>query len=149
MRGDPEDLVRLFSVPGGEHWRYRLAATPNASLVALEALPDGDLLSLERGHGLMFLPMIITVRRVHLDWQAPASMATVTTLATLDTSEGFSVDNFEGLCRYRDLEFFMVSDDNFNDLQKTLLVHFALAETGGAAGDGNARDYEPGQKTPD
>lgn len=147
MAGDEEGMVRLFSVSSGASWGYPLASTPNASLVDLEALPDGTLLCLERGHGLLFLPMITTLRRARIDWSTPGSMAEVATLATLDTSEGFSVDNFEGLTRYHGLEFFMVSDDNFNDLQKTLLVHFALAALADTPAGGNAREYEPGHKT--
>ena len=148
LAGGEDGVVRIVSVATGDDWSYRLAATPNASLVALEALPDGALLALERGHGLMFLPMIITLRRARIDFDAPGSAAEVRTLATLDTSEGFSVDNFEGLTRYRGLEFFMVSDDNFNALQKTLLTHFSLAEPGDGADERDARNMNPVKKQP-
>jgi hypothetical protein len=148
LSDDGDGIVAIFALDGGR-WRYPLAATPNASLVALEALPNGDLLALERGHGLMFLPLVITLRHTRIDWSASDSLLTVATLAVLDTSQGWSVDNFEGLTRHRGLKFFMVSDDNFNHLQKTLLVYFELAGADDAAIRSNVPEFEPRQKTSD
>ncbi len=148
LAGDGGGMVRLFALDGG-HWLYPLAATPNASLVALEALPDGALLALERGHGLMYLPLIVTVRHTRIEWNAPGSLLTVTTLAVLDTSQGWSVDNFEGLARHRGRAFFMVSDDNFKELQKSLLVYFELTGPDDGPIPGNVPEFEPRQKTTD
>ncbi|HCB12317.1 MAG TPA: hypothetical protein DEP36_01915, partial [Gammaproteobacteria bacterium] len=36
------------------------------------------------------------------------------------------LDNFEGLTRYQDQRFFMISDDNCSAWQSTLLVYFEL-----------------------
>jgi hypothetical protein len=148
LRGADEGMVALFALDG-RYWRYRLTATPNASLVDMEALPDGSLLALERGHGLMYLPLITTLRGVRIDTDTPGSLASASTIAVLDSSRGWSVDNFEGLARYRGLSFFMVSDDNFNELQKTLLVHFSLESRGDEGILGNVPDFEPRQKTTD
>jgi hypothetical protein len=58
------------------------------------------------------------------------------------------VDNFEGLSRHQGAKFFMVSDDNFNALQKTLLVYFELAGMGNPATEGNPPDFELRQQKP-
>jgi len=47
-----------------------------------------------------------------------------------DTGQGWLMDNFEGLSHYRDRRFFMVSDDNCNGLQSTLLVYFEVLPFG-------------------
>lgn len=148
LSGDEPGAVAVFALDG-RRWRYPLTATPNASLVDMEPLADGSLLALERGHGLMFLPMVISLRHTRIDASAPGAPMPVTTLAVLDSSRGWSVDNFEGLARHRGRSFFMVSDDNFNDLQMTLLVYFSLADTGDPGDRGNVPDFEPRHKTSD
>lgn len=148
LAGAAPGIIDIFALDG-RRWRYPLADTPNASLVAMEALPDGSLLTLERGHGLMYLPIINTLRVTRLGATGGAATLAVTSVAVLDSSLGWSVDNFEGLARRRGLEFFMVSDDNFNELQKSLLVYFSLTGTGDAANPGNVPDFELRQETRD
>lgn len=147
LAGAEGGIIEIFAMDG-RRWRYPLAATPNASLVDMEALADGSLLALERGHGLMFLPLVITIRHTLIDTAAPGALLPVTTLAILDTSQGWSVDNFEGLTRHRGKSFFMVSDDNFSELQMTLLVYFSVVSTGDAGIQGNVPYFELRQKTP-
>ena len=47
-------------------------------------------------------------------------------IAVFDSSEGWNVDNFEGLTRHQGRRFFMVSDDNGKAIQRTLLVYFEV-----------------------
>ena len=160
VRGSTEEVLKLVGTlsPGctiglfaldGRSWRYPLRVTPNASLVDMEALPDGRLMMLERGYGLMFFPMIISLRYTRISADNAGERLPVTTLAVLDSSRGWSVDNFEGLARHRGLKFFMVSDDNFNALQKTLLVYFEPTGVGDPGKDGNSSEFELRQENPD
>lgn len=148
LTASEDGTVSLFAIDG-RSWRYPLLATPNASLVDMQALPDASLLMLERGHGLMFLPMVISLRHTRIPSDNTSKGLAVTNLAVLDSSQGWSVDNFEGLTRHRELKFFMVSDDNFSALQKTLLVYFEPVSTDDAHIRGNAPEYEPRQQKPD
>ncbi len=148
LRGAEDGIIELYALDGGR-WRYPLADTPEASLVAMEALPDGSLLTLERGHGLMYLPIVIALRHTQIDRKHAGELLPITTLAVLNSSQGWSVDNFEGLTRHTGLRFFMVSDDNFNGLQKTLLVYFGLVSTGDPAIHGNWPEFELRQETSD
>jgi hypothetical protein len=145
LAGAEDGTVSLFALDG-RSWRYPLLATPNASLVDMQALPDASLLTLERGHGLMFLPMVISLRHIRISAGNVGERLAVTTLAILDSSQGWSVDNFEGLTRHHGLKFFMISDDNFNALQKTLLVYFELAHTDDPGTGGNSPEFEPRQQ---
>ncbi|MFK5937746.1 MAG: esterase-like activity of phytase family protein [Sulfurimonas sp.] len=49
-------------------------------------------------------------------------------IAKLNTSAGWKIDNFEGLTKISKNRFLMVSDDNGNVFQKTLLVFFEIVD---------------------
>ncbi|TVU72069.1 MULTISPECIES: esterase-like activity of phytase family protein [Cobetia] len=120
-----EGTTRLFTVDGKYEWTYPLASDSNSSLTAMEMLPDGDMLMLERAFSPPF-PLIISLRRAHLG--DPGTQVEVRTLARLSTGEGWSLDNFEGLTRINGNRFLMISDDNFSSFQTTLLSCFAVIE---------------------
>lgn len=125
LRGDPTGQVRLFAL-GGHFWNYPLGGAPGGALVAMEALPDGGLLTLERAFVAPLRPLIISLRRTELPATPTEAPLKVADVAVFDSGQGWLLDNFEGLTRYRDRRFFMVSDDNCGAWQATLLVHFEL-----------------------
>jgi hypothetical protein len=135
MRHGTPGVVRISGASGG-YWDYRLREAPGNSLVALEALSDGSLVTLERGYGLMYLHIVIALRRTGPLVAEPGSMPAVSTVAVLDSTRGWRVDNFEGLARHRGLNFFLVSDDNENALQRTLLLYIRIS-------DPAPKDYVP------
>ena len=141
LTGAAAGIVSLFALDG-RSWHYPLLATPKASLVDMQALPDGSLMTLERGHGLMFLPIVISLHHTRVTAENTGQRLPVATLAILDSSQGWSVDNFEGLTRHRERTFFMVSDDNFSTLQKTLLVYFEPLNPGNPGDWGNSPEFE-------
>ncbi|MCP5425204.1 MAG: esterase-like activity of phytase family protein [Gammaproteobacteria bacterium] len=108
-------------------WRYPLSSAPNSALVAMEALPDESVLTLERAFVSPFSPLIIALRRTRFD-TASGTKLRVDDVAVFDSSRGWMLDNFEGLTRHHGQRFFMVSDDNRSPMQKTLLVYFALLD---------------------
>ncbi len=122
LRGEARRQVPVLDM-AGHHWAYPLAAVPRSALVALEALPDGSVLFLERAFVSLLRPLIITLRSVRFLDESAATLAP-TTVVELNSSRGWLLDNFEGLAWHRGRRFFMISDDNFNGLQSTLLVYF-------------------------
>ena len=102
-----------------------LAVSPGVNPTDCAFLPNGDLLVLERG--LAFLAFSMQIRLI------PAAM--VSPGATMDgevivSGSGGAVDNFEGL-GVRTLpdgqtRVTIVSDDNFNSFQRTLLLEFSF-----------------------
>ena len=91
-----EKLV-FRSDDGGETWNEagRFSGPflfPEHPQTLFEA-PDGSLMMLERGHGLMFLPMVISLRHTRTTAKNAGQRLPVTTLAVLDSSLGWSVDN--------------------------------------------------------
>lgn len=121
--GWPDKMTRLFTLDSEREWRYPLAANANSSLTSLENL-DGDLLALERAYTPP-ASVVIRLRRIHLDDDGSVE---VSELARLSNSEGWSVDNFEGLTRIDDHRYLMVSDDNFSLMQRTLLTCFTIKD---------------------
>ncbi len=103
----------------GKQWTFPAYPAPNSAIVALEALEDGSLLILERAFSSVFQPVIISLRQLWLSGNHRL-------IAVFDSSQGWEVDNFEGLTHHRGKYFFMVSDDNENSLQRTLLCYWEL-----------------------
>ena len=115
--------ARLYRADGSA-WRF---APSRGGIVALECLPDGDVLVMERDYSTLSLHWVITLRRLRLPpGTPPDSPLAAETVATLDSHQGLQIDNFEGLTRHHGNRFFMVSDDNDVFVQRTLLVYFEL-----------------------
>lgn len=130
LRDEPTGQVRIFT-RHGPFWNYPLSKTPGSALVAMETLTDGGLLTLERAFVTPLRPLVISLRRTQ-PLPAPAmdnTLLPVADLAVFDSGQGWLLDNFEGLTHYRDQRFFMISDDNCNTWQTTLLVYFELKST--------------------
>ena len=143
MRGETRNVVPVFSLDG-RTWAYPLYATPNSSLVAMESLPDGSMVTLERGYGFFLVPLVISLRRAR--WTPAGDALEVQTLAVMDSSRGWSVDNFKGLARHRGMKFFIVSDDNNRAYQRTLLVYLEVLENVDPSSL-EIPDFEADQKT--
>ena len=129
FKNSPSGEVEIFALERpGQSWRYSLAEEPHAALVAMEMLDDGSILTLERAHGEFFVPFITTIRRIPALVPGRGQIAPVATVARLSTSQGWNLDNFEGLTRHTGRRFFMVSDDNGMIYQSTLLSYFEVLE---------------------
>lgn len=135
MRGSPSAIIEIWSA-AGMSWEYPLREVPNNALVAMEALEDGSLVTLERGHGLLYAPLIISLRRTFPLAPGARRLPGAATAAVFDSSAGWRIDNFEGLARHQGLRFFLVSDDNENAVQATILLYLEIVDT-------EPTDYRP------
>lgn len=126
LRNDPpKKLIRIFATDG-RFWLYPLGQAPGSALVAMDALPNGELLTLERAFVSPLQPFSISLRRTVLPNPQKTVPLSVSDVAIFKSDQGWHLDNFEGLTRYRGARFFMVSDDNCSLVQTTLLVYFEL-----------------------
>jgi len=116
--------LEIYAVDGRRRWSFPPAENDGA-LVALEALRDERLLVLERRYLSPLAPVIITLRRIDL----LTADAVPVMLARFSSAEGWPVDNFEAVARHRRDRYFILSDDNANPLQNTLLVYLAMPGT--------------------
>lgn len=115
----------------GLSWSYKMHSAKNSAITAMEALPDGSVLVLERAFVSVVHPLVISLRRAVLPLgNGGVVPAKIKPVAIFNSSKGWFLDNFEGLTRHRGHRFFMVSDNNGNPLQRTLLVYFELVPQG-------------------
>jgi hypothetical protein len=124
---EKDDKIVIYALNGLE-WMLPRYPAPNSSVVALEPFDNSSVLLLERAFKSIFDPVIISLRQVSLSTcKCNDGLDSETKqIAVFDNSQGWRVDNFEGLTRHHDNYFFIVSDDNHRDLQSTLLSYFEV-----------------------
>lgn len=120
----PEKAQHVYDMQGNT-CAFNAANAENSSITAIEASPDGNLIVLERAWAGPIKPMVITLKKLHFQ-EKNLSSCTVEILASLSTADQWSVDNFEGLTHLTKNNYLMISDDNANPMQETLLVHFEI-----------------------
>lgn len=113
---------RLYAL-NGEGWEYHMEKHKGNGVTAMEALPDGRILFMERAWHSLLSPLIVTLKEGRFTAEGKLELRII---ATLNSSKGWVLDNFEGLTRHKDQKFFMISDDNDSLLQRTLLFYFQL-----------------------
>ncbi len=69
----------------------------------------------------------MTLKKVYID-RCKKGICPVKVLLKMNSHEGWDVDNFEGLSRVGRDRYVMISDDNDNFFQKTLLIYFEVKE---------------------
>lgn len=119
----------LLPVEGGEGERFALRRDFPFAPTDAAMLPGGDLLVLERSYTPLGGPGMRLQRIARGDLKAgPAAEAE--TLAQMGA--GYSIDNMEGLAVREGASgetlIYVISDDNFNPLQRTLLLIFVLED---------------------
>lgn len=95
----------------------------------MKFLPDGDLLVLERRFTMLGGPGM-QIRRIRADSIKPGALLDGEVLISLTAKYG--IDNMEGLAVRSNAagsaELFVISDDNFSRVQKTVLLQFLLPD---------------------
>jgi hypothetical protein len=98
----------------------------------MEVMDDGNLLVLERAYGGLINPIVITLKKVFLKGcrkrRKKKRICKSEVLAQFNSNNGWHIDNFEGLAKVGKSRYVMVSDDNDNFYQRTLLVYFEVTE---------------------
>lgn len=121
LKNAPAKYQTLYSNKG-KVWHFRQSTEKNNSVTGLETMPDGNILVLERAYSGFFSPIIIRLRKVHLSQCNQQRYCKVEDIAVFNSIDGWRVDNFEGLTHYKGNQYLMVSDDNDNPIQNTVLV---------------------------
>ncbi len=128
LKNTAKNEIILYSTTG-KRWRLVRYSGPSSALVALETLPDGSLLLLERVFESPLQPIKIILRQTWLNSDCEFSENTYCnskTLSIFNSAKGWSIDNYEGLTRHKGNHFFIGSDDNDMWFQRTLLSYFQV-----------------------
>ncbi len=102
---------------------YKFKASGN--ITALEFIDDDTIMVLERSFNKKNFHIVISISKVYLRG-CKRKVCKSELLATLDSFDGWNIDNFEGLTKIEKNKYLMISDDNDNFLQKTLVVLFEI-----------------------
>ena len=112
----------------GNKWHFKAEAESKSAVVAMEVMDDGNLLVMERSFTGFMNPLVITLKKIYLSrCMNKKQMCKSERLLKMNTHQGWNIDNFEGLAKVGKHRYVMVSDDNDNFFQKTLLVYFEVA----------------------
>lgn len=127
LKAKPISTQTVYSSTGKE-WNFKASALKNSSITAIEVMSNNKLLILERAYNGLLSPVVISLRELNLQNCGGSRLCNTKLIAKFDSSDGWIIDNFEGLTRIRDNQYLMVSDNNKNPLQKTLMVFFEVLD---------------------
>jgi hypothetical protein len=124
---DEEGNIRAFLIGGPRPGNFAVLRSANFEVTDCAITPRDDLLILERRFSLA-LGVAMRIRRIPLMHIAPGALVDGPVL--LEADGAYQIDNMEGLSIHRngagETILTLVSDDNFSNLQRTLLLQFAL-----------------------
>ncbi|MFP5349262.1 MAG: esterase-like activity of phytase family protein [Gammaproteobacteria bacterium] len=123
LRKEQRGHNRIFSL-GGKSWLYPVENSNR--VVGMACLGDGDVIVLERDYGRLLWRASTALKRVRLSAANAGAVVTPERLVTLDTTQGFQIDNFEGITPHHGNRFFLISDNNDLFVQRTLLLYIEL-----------------------
>jgi hypothetical protein len=126
LKRDDKKRQTVYSLQG-KKWHFKAEPELRSAVSAIEVMDDGNLLVLERSYTGLMNPFVITLKKVYLN-RCKKGWCQTKILAKMDSHKGWDVDNFEGLARVAPHRYVMVSDDNDNFFQKTLLIYFEVKE---------------------
>lgn len=111
----------------GKRWNFKAEAERKSAVVAMEAMDDGNILVMERSYTGILEPFLVTLKIVYMNTCSnKQSLCKSEVLVKMNNHKGWMIDNFEGLTRVSKHRYVMVSDDNDNFFQQTLLVYFEV-----------------------
>jgi hypothetical protein len=120
--------IRGFLIGGKTPGVFAIPRKDDFDITDAAILPSGALLVLERFFS-PFRGLGVRIRRIPLAAIKPGAVADGTVIFQADL--GQQIDNFEALGLHRtaggEIVLTLVSDDNFNMIQRTLLLQFTLA----------------------
>ena len=128
VSGD-EDPSPAWVLTGPDRFAFRVGRSREFNVTDACFLPGGELLLLERSFSLS-KGVGCRIRRIPRDAIRPGATLDGEVLLEADTE--YEIDNMEGLAIHRDAAsgetiLTLISDDNFNPLQRTLLLEFTLS----------------------
>ncbi len=125
---DKSGNLRGWLVGGPTPGPIAVKTTGGFDITDIAALPDGGLVLLERRFR-MSEGLKTRIRKFGARDLRPGAVLDGDVL--FEASDAYNIDNFEGIAAHRaangETILTLISDDNFNPLQRTLLIQFALS----------------------
>ncbi len=119
------DDIAAFMLGNLDRGKFSVKKTNSMNPTDCAFLQNGDLLILERGVG--FLSFTMQLRKIAADEVKPGARLEGEVILS---ASGSDIDNMEGITTHIAADgkerIIIVSDDNFNDWERTLLLEFSL-----------------------
>lgn len=125
LQGQPQDRHTIYAADGST-WSFA-ALRPDSKLKAIQNLPDGNLLVLERTREKKGGASRARLR--YLDLAACSAQRKCIPVDLSAAPDAMLVNNFEGLARLSDELFLMATDKTQKDAEPTTFVLFKVATT--------------------
>jgi hypothetical protein len=124
---DENGNILGFLIGGPSPGKFAFTRSSDFEITDAAITPGGDLLILERSFSLL-RGAGMRIRRVPLAQIKPG--AVIVGSVVFEADRNYDIDNMEGLSVHRGPEgetvLTLISDDNFNPLQRTILLQFTL-----------------------
>jgi hypothetical protein len=124
---DEAGNIRGLSIGGPSPGAFSLLRKNDFDVTAATITPAGDFLVLERRFTLLGGPAM-RIRKIALSDIKPGAVLDGPVL--IEADRAFAIDNMEALAAHRnaagDVVLTIIADDNFNPLQRTILLRFAI-----------------------
>jgi len=124
LKKDDKKKQTIYALDG-QKWHFEAEPEGRSGVCAMEVMDDGNLLIIERSYTGLTNPLVITLKKIYIN-NCEGKMCQTQILAKLNSAKGWVLDNFEGLARVGKNRYVMISDDNDNFFQQTLLVYFEV-----------------------
>lgn len=122
VKGQPENLHTIYS--RWKKWSFMAYPAEKSAVTALQVLPNGNLLILERAWAGVLKPFVVSLR--YLDFSRCSRKGACQPVDLKVLSSLLLVDNFEGLTHIGNNRYLMISDDGDSDWLRTSLTLFKL-----------------------
>jgi len=109
----------------GKSWKLKMEPYKKNGISEIEVMDDGNLLILERAYNGLFGKFVVTLKKLYIQG-CKKEPCNAETILTIDSAKDWNIENFEGLARVGKNRYLMISDDNNNFFQKTLLIYFEI-----------------------
>ncbi|CAA6813191.1 MAG: Bll0177 protein [uncultured Sulfurovum sp.] len=124
LKKDDKKLQTIYAL-NGPKWHFNAEPESKSAVVAMEVMDDENILVMERSYTGMFEPLVITLKKVMIQG-CKFKICQSKVLAKMNSHRGWNIDNFEGLAKVGKDRYLIISDDNNNVFQKTLLLYFKV-----------------------
>jgi len=115
------NLLSLHTL-NNKQWLFKPDNENYGSLVDLTTLPNNKIIALERIFPGIFSGISNVIHLLTLEENSLKQE----TLVRISPADGYFNENFEGISWHEKNRFFMISDDNSNFFQRTLLIYFEI-----------------------
>ncbi len=127
LRKSNRFIQTIYSLNGRNKFSFKTPHIKNIAITAIESMDSGDILILLRAYNGTVESFTTILAKLDIS-SCKNGMCNLNILVQLSRSDGWLVDNFEGLTRVGKNRYAIISDDGGHFYQRTLMLYFEVIE---------------------